>query len=239
LQAAQIFFNGGIVTLQNADNVDYKQKTSHNFNVGTNWSNSAATPWSDLAAACQLNREDGKVAVGEFVAVFGETAWENYLTRSEGRNDVLNVKLDDISPPVMNTEGAAFHGIITAGSYRLQAWTYPQVYEVPTAADLGGLTLPNAGTLQPFVPADHVLVVPPSNAIDLRLVFAGIPRVVPAVDPGLIAMGLTRVPQGMAGDFHPYTYVDDKKATLEVGVQSAPLAIPTQIDGFTTMDTEI
>ncbi len=237
VQAKQIFFDDGVVTLVNNDSLDYKQKGTHAFNAATKWSDSSATPWTDLENACELNRKDGKIQTGEFIAVMGKTAWANYLVRSESRNDVRNVRLADIDLPVPNTGGASFHGVVAAGSYRIQIWTYPQFYDVPSLAEIG-VTLTGAGTTLPFVPVDHVLVIPAANEIDLRLVFAGIPELTPNVSAELRGMGFDRMPTSAAGDFHPYGFIDDKLRTMEIGVRSAPLCVPTQIDGFCVIDTE-
>ena len=237
VQAAQIFYADGVVTLVNNDSLDYKQKGTHSFNAATKWSDGSSTPWIDLENACELNRKDGKIQTGEFIAVMGKTAWANYIVQSATRNDNRNMKLADVDLPVPNTAGASFHGIVSAGSYRIQVWTYPQFYDVPTLAEIG-VTLTGAGTTVPYVPVDHVLVIPAANEIDLRLIFAGIPELTPNVSAELRGMGFDRMPTSVAGDYHPYGFIDEKLRTLEIGVRSAPLCVPTQIDGFCVIDTE-
>lgn len=226
----------GVVPLINGDTIDYKQKATHNFAANPVWSNSGGLPIGDFITSCELNRKDGKVNTGDFVALFGSTAYENFLLRNEGaglRFDVRNAKLADITQPVRNTSGASFHGTFSAGSWALQIWTYPQYYKVPT-----GYGLPNEGTLVPYIPDDKVIVIPAASAIDLRLLYAGIPSLVRRVDPRLQAIGLDRVPANIRTDFHPYAHVDNEANDIKVGVRSAPLTVPTQIDGWTVIKTE-
>jgi hypothetical protein len=231
-QASDVLFTGKIV-LHNGDEIDYKQKATHNFTPAILWNNSSAVPTQDILTGSTLNRKDGKT--DSKIAVFGEQAWEDFLARNiedQLRWDNRRANLADITPPVKNTDGAVFHGTFTAGSYGFQAWTYPQFYKVPV-----GFGYPNEGTLVPYVPTDKVLVLPNSNEIDLRLLFAGIPTLVDRVDPRLAQVGITRVPRNIIVDFHPYAHVDDKKVCVEAGVRSAPLCVPTQIDGWTVIKT--
>lgn len=233
-QAADTIFTGKTVLI-NSDTVDYKQKATHNFAVATKWSTSG-TPISDLATACALNRKDGKIVTGTFVGIFGEGAYNNLLAREEGpglKFDMRFAKLADIVMPTMNTAGAVYHGTVAAGSYNVQIWTYPQNYRVPT-----GFSLANEGTDVPYVPTDLVAVLPPSNMIDLRLVYAGIPSLVNRVDPRLQAFGLNSMPVNIRTDFHPYAIVDQRALSVEIGVRSSALTVPTQIDGFTIIKTE-
>ena len=76
-----------------------------------------------------------------------------------------------------------------------------------------------------------------AGAIDLRLIYAGIPDLIPRVDPRLSALGIDRVPGNIRADFYPYAHIDDEATCLKVGVRSAPLCVPTQIDGFCTINT--
>lgn len=233
LQAAQTLFTGG-VTLINNDSLDFKQKATHNFAAAIVWSNTSADPINDFITAADLNRKDGKT--DSQVAIFGESAWKNFLARKTGANspfDIKNVTLADIRQPVKNANGAVFHGTFTAGSYTFQAWTYPQYYMVPT-----GFGLANEGTLVPYVPTDKVAVLPMSDMIDLRLVFAGIPQLVTVNDPRLQSLGIVQVPTNIRADFHPYAVIDSEAKCMKAGVNSAPLCVPTQIDGWSIIKSE-
>ncbi|MCK5606234.1 major capsid protein [Candidatus Pacearchaeota archaeon] len=231
-QASDALFTGSITPV-NGTIIDFKQKATHQHAAALAWSSSSSLPWDDISAACVLNRKDGKIMSNRFIALFADDAWSQYETRllATGRLDTLNDSAISLIAPVMNTSGAVFMGTIKCGPYMLEAWTYPQFYQVPAAAEIGGIVLPNAGTTVQYVPAERVLIIPPASAIDLRLVYAGIPELKSRVEDGF------RLPVIQAGDFHPYFFTDDKTVSSEAGIRTAPLCIPTQIDGFTIIDT--
>lgn len=228
--ASDTFFTGQI-NLINNESLDFKAKGTHFFNAAAAWSVAGSKPWDDIEKACNLIRKDAKRTAG--IAIFSEESWREYvnLATVANRGDQMNITLDQITNPVANTDGAVFHGYIIAGSYKLQAWTYPQFYEVPV-----GFGLPNEGTLVPFVPAEKVLVLPMADQIDLRLVYAGIPTLVPS-DSRLQSLGLDSMPVNVRGDFMPYASVDAEGNSIIAGIKSAPLTIPTQIDGWCVIST--
>ena len=228
-QAADVFFTG-TVPLINNDTIDFKQKNTHAFTVSTDWNNANGVPLTDLATACDLNRKDGKVESN--IVIMGDQAVTDFLDNAQVKaiGDFRRINRIDITPPTPNTEGAKFHGEVSVGSYRLQIWTYPQFYKVPL-----GFSLANEGTLVPYIPTDKVVVT--GSAVRFDLVYAGIPDMVRRVDPRLESLGLPAVPMSIATDFHPYAHLDDRAVNIDVGVRSAPLCIPTQIDGYTTIDT--
>lgn len=230
-QAADVLLTGTVILINN-DTLDYKQKTTHNFTVGTSWSTTSADAFGDLQTAVDLNTKDGKI--DSDMAIFGQGAWQDLLRNDDFQKQAnyRRVNLMEIRRPSINTDGAAFHGFITVGAYELQVWTYPQYYLVPT-----GYGLANEGTLVPYIPDDKVIVT--GMDIDLRLVYGGIPTIVGRKDPRLSAIGLPGIPANIATDFHAYNQLDDKGTCVEAGVRSAPLCIPTQIDGYTVIDTII
>ena len=238
--AADTLLTGKIVLI-NGDTIDFKQKTTHNFDAAIDWDEaSTAKPWVELEKAATLNRKDGKTTSKIVVAGENAMVWLLDATKMQTRLNFRRADLVDIKPPGMNADGAVFHGMITAGAYNLQLWTYPQFYEIPTDAELGlpSGTVTNAGTTQPYIPLDRVLVLPEPGAIDLRLVYAGIPTVVNQTDPAINGLGLPAVPATVRTDFHPYALLDTQKSCIKAGVKSSPLTIPTQIDGWCEFDAK-
>ncbi|MCK4959716.1 MAG: major capsid protein [Planctomycetes bacterium] len=230
-QAADAFFTGTVILINN-DTVDFKQKATHNFTTAVDWDAAGGLPLDDIGAAIVLNRKDGKVESD--ITLMGDQAFLDFLSNAQVEKFANFRRVDrvDIRPPVMNTEGAAFHGTFSVGSHTMQLWTYPQYYLVPV-----GFGLANEGTLVPYVPTDKVLVL--SSTARYDLVYAGIPQLVNRVDPQLTSLGITSVPSMVATDFNPYAVVDDTAVSIKTGVRSAPLCIPTQIDSYTVIDTKI
>lgn len=228
-QASQVFFSGQI-PLVNGDSLNYKQKASHQIDASPAWTDAAAKPFINLENGCIVNDQDGKTKT--VMAIYGRLAWQ-YLTSIpdfEKKANFRRVDLVNITRAGINDKGAVFHGTIKAGSYVLECWTYPQKYDVPTDAELGlpSGTVSNAGTTQPYVPDTKVLLM--GEDLDLRLVYAALEPMFDDRQSGV------PVPTQVRGKRQVYTDVGKNKRTLIVGVESAPLCIPTQIDGFCWID---
>jgi hypothetical protein len=234
--ASDVFLTGKVV-LVNDEEIDFKQKATHRINASAAWAGGSANIPADLEGMADVIRADGQTDMSDLI--FGSGSWENFIADSsmQARFNYRRVELVDIGMPVLNTAGAAFHGIITVGSYQCRCWTYPQSYEVPTDAEIGvdSGTIPNAGSRVAYIPDDKVIGL--GRNLDLRMVFAGVPVIVERPDPRLEAFGISGFPSAMAQDFQPYVLLDKKETSLLVGVKSRPLTIPTQIDGWAVLDT--
>ena len=228
-QASDVLFTGTVVLINN-DTIDFKQKATHQIAAPVAWSTATADALADIEGAAILNRQDGKA--NSSICIFGKTAWNEFLKLNDtvAKFNLRRANLADVKPPRLNDQGAAFHGLFTAGSYEFQAWTYPQFKQIPEG-------LPNAGDIVPYVPDDKVLVIPTPSEIRLDLVYAGVPAIVDRVDPRLRILGFDRAVTRIRADFHPYAHIDDKAVAMEIGVRSAPLCIPTQIDGYAVLTT--
>lgn len=226
--SSQAMFTG-VIILINTQSLDFKQKATHRFDPAVAWSNVLGKPLDDFAKGGELNRKDGKS--NPDIAIFGSTAWQLFLANAQIKENVnfRRAKLIDINPPVMNVDGATFHGMITVGSYEVQAWTYPQFYDVPL-----GFGLPNEGTTVPYVPVDMAWIGNSKARFDLM--FAGVPVMVGQNIPALIETGIGKIPANMAGKFVPYGYTDMEKQAIKIGVMSAPLPVPVDIDSFCVIE---
>jgi len=236
--ASEVLFNGTI-TLVNDAQIDYHQRTELQRDATAAWGTGSEDIPKDLEDLATAIRKYGKVTMVD--VVFGETAWQNFLNSDsmEKRFNYRRVDLNDIRPPVLNTEGAAFMGVVSVGAYQLRCWTYPQYYDVPTDEELGlpNGTIANAGsTGVPYVPANKVLGM--GRNVDLRWVYGGIATIVGAADPRLAFLGLSRLPGMVVADFLPYVRVSPNGREILIGVESRPMPVPTQIDGFGWVNTQ-
>lgn len=224
-QAADAMFTGTVILINN-ETVDFKQKTSHKITPSVNWSNALGVPLDDLAGGASLNRIDGQTTTKDLI--MGETFWQLLKNNDQFKENADFRRVDQVNvrPPVMNSEGANFHGTLTIGEYNINLWTYPQFFFVPV-----GFGLANEGTSVPYIPTDKGWL----GTIGVRfdLYFAGIAKLVPA-DPRLASFGISQTPQSMKGDFHTYGFTDIPGKNVVYGVESAPLCVPTDIDSFCT-----
>jgi hypothetical protein len=226
-QAVDSLFAGQIALI-NGDTVDFKQKATHKIAPVVDWSNANGVPLDDMAGAAKLNRQDGYKQTTD--GLFGEDAlkllFNNDQFKEKANQQFEQAQNMAIRPPMMNSEGAVFHGQLTIGDYRINIWSYPQFYDVPL-----GYSLPNEGTKVPYIPTDKVFI---GNASGSRfdLYYAGIEKLAVAPDPRLASLGLSMIPMTMKGDFHEYGAIDQLAQNAIYGVKSAPLCVPTEIDSF-------
>lgn len=234
LQARDAYFDG-VITLSDGTTVDYNKKTTHDIKPGVKWNNAAGTPLTNIAAACALCRSDGKIGANEFDLIVADNVLQALLSNPQfvDNADVRRIDRAKISgPSAINEAGATYHGTFSAGSYVINLWAYPQVYTVPV-----GYGFANEGTNQPYIPGAKALLIP--TVLDLRLWFGGVATITDQVDPALESLGIMggSMPSIVEADFVPYGYIDKRKKSLEVGVESRPLFVPVQIDGFCTFNT--
>jgi hypothetical protein len=225
LQSRDGLLNGKIVLI-NGDEIDFNQKASHQFPTPLAWTNSLADPLADFAAVGNIVRKDGVVAITD--AIFGEAALSKFLNNANviARGDLKQIELFAIASPIARDDGAAFHGQFTAGSYKINIWSYPQFVRVPL-----GFGLPNEGTKVPYIPTDKIFVLP--TVPDFRLYFAGVPSLTNRISPELMGVtGLDRLPSIEKIDMLPYFRLDQDADSVRVGVRSRPVAIPVGIDQF-------
>ncbi len=214
IQCAQVL-QTGIVTLLNGDNIDFKRKAASIVDLNSNGGYFATNSdvFAQFKVAAEFLRTKGKFADFTFIAIFGSTAFDNFLKNTvvTNRQNLFHLALDQIRPPQVNAVGAAFHGSFSAGSYRIQAWTYPDFYDN------------TSGTATPYIDDKNVVVLPPSP----RFKFAH------CLVPQLVTPGATTAPQ--QGEWVYGEYMDERKAKHDFDVQSAGLPVPVAIDQIYTM----
>lgn len=213
----------GKITLINGDEIDFKQKAAHQITPPVAWSNAAGVPLDDAQGGGKLVRQNAGKTVRDWI--FGENAWKLFINNGQVQKfgDYRRINIMDIQPPVFNTEGATFHGVISAGTYEIRLWAYPQYYDVPL-----GFGLPSEGTSVPYIPTDKAILL--TEMPDWRLYYAGVPQIVNRVDPKLGGLFGNRSIESVAGDFFPYAFLDEASVSAKIGVRSKPVCIPVAID---------
>jgi hypothetical protein len=210
LQCAQVL-ETGIVTLKNADQIDYKRRAGSLVDDGAGqYFANAIDPFPKFEAAGNFLRQFGKSPDGIFNCIMGSTALADLLNNAkfQARQNLFNMALDAVQGPVRDANtGATFHGIITAGSYKFQLWAYPQFYEDPN----------NGNALTPYVNAKKVIVIPMKPRF--KMAHAAVPQLVG--EPGQLPV---------QGEYVMGDFPDPRKATHEFDIQSSPLAIPIAVD---------
>lgn len=214
LQAAQ-GLQTGIIVLSNGDNIDFRRKAASmvDINVGGDyWTTANGDPIKDFIDGATFLRTVGKSTSQVVNAVVGAKAL-NALLNNENfskRADIRSFKLDEVRLDLRNSEGASPAGEVSAGAWTIRLWTYPGFYEDAS------------GTMVPFVDESNVILIP--ETFKGCTAFAAVPQVM---------NGEGVRPQ--QGEYLIQDFIDERAATHEAHIKSAPIAVPTSIDRIYTM----
>lgn len=213
LQCSQVL-DTGIIVLDSGDNIDFKRQADSlvDKGAGNYWATGTVNPYDDMETACQFLRKEGKSTGGVFNAILGAEALSDFLNNTivKERADIRRIALDDLQMPQANAEGGVFHGQVSAGSYKVNIWTYEEYYENP-----------DTGVLTPYVDPKKMIMLP--LAPRFTMAFAGVPQ--------LITNGNT-TPQ--KGAYMLQEFIDERAQAHEVHLKSAGLAVPTRVDQMHT-----
>lgn len=220
LQAAQMLQTGK-VTLTDKDGnsayeLDYGLSNSHKIVPSVKWDQSGSDPVGDIKQGMKAVRNDGYADVT--TAIFGARAWEAFIAHESVlklfQKDVLNIAALD---PALRNKGAEYMGYIMAGAYKLNLMCYNATYE------------PFEHSLRhPFIDEDKVLLLPDTDSLDYRLVYANVP-IIPTgsifddiVPNEVIIDGRIRYAQRV--------WHDQQTDVFRAEVKSRPLCLPVSID---------
>lgn len=234
LQSSQIM-TSGVVDLQNASGttlytLDYKPKPTHLPTSGTTWASATLEQKNnDILSLCNVIRGDGLVTADQII--FGETDWENYIQTSGAldRFDALRANVGTISSMQRTGEGGIYRGVLEIGNYKLDVFTYDGRYKDP-----------QTGSSTKYMPDGKVIVRASSARMDAT--FGAVPNIGRELGlqrniPELMPSRMSSVASGM--DMNPNVWLSDDGTQLFGGVASRPLMIPTAIDTYGCLTTQL
>jgi len=221
VQRAQVLDNG-VVTIVQGTNINFARKAAsivdlaappsgYGYTTGL-WTTGATDVFKQLEAACNFMRTVGKSGDGTYNLICGSGALGALLTNTTflTRQNLFSMALDQVTGPQRGALGMTFHGTLTAGSYKVQLWAYPQFYDNAS------------GVSTPYIAENKAILIPTKP----RFVTAH------AAVPQLIGEPGQTPTQGeyVVGDF-----IDPRKAVHEFDIQSAAIAIPIAVDQIVTL----
>lgn len=234
LQASQIM-QTGIVTLTDSSGtalytLDYKPKATHFPTAGTSWASATlAQKISDLTSLCDVIRGDGLMDPDELD--IGSTVWENLLqtTGFLDRFDARRADLGTITAMDRRGGGGIYRGTLELGNYKLDVFTYNGRYKDP-----------QTGTSTPFLDPGKVVVR--SSMARMDATFGAIPNIGALL--GASGRLIPELPQRMSSaengmDLFTNVWMSPDGEQLFGGVGARPLMVPTAIDTFGCLDTQL
>lgn len=234
LQASQIM-QTGIVTLTDSAGtalytLDYKPKATHFPTAAVSWATATLTQKiAHLTSLCDVIRGDGLVDPDELD--IGATAWENLLqtTGFLDRLDSRRADLGTITPMEKRGGGGIYRGALELGNYKLDVFTYSGRYKHP-----------QTGVSTPYL--DPAKIVVRSSAARMDATFGAIPNIGALL--GASGRLIPELPQRMNStdsgmDLFTNVWMDGPGEALFGGVGARPLMVPTAIDTYGCLDTQL
>lgn len=212
LQCSQVL-ETGIVTLQNYTDINYGRKTASKVDLGAgNYWTDAVNPFDAFQDGGTFMRTKGKTNTNIFNAIMGEDAITALYQNAKflERQNLFHMALDAVAPPQRDSLGAVYHGRVTAGPYKVDMWSYPEYYDSRAATPVS----------TPYLNPKKVVMLP--QVPNLVLGFAVCEQLLKPGEMPIVAPYLIR------------EFPDERKAVLDIEIQSAPLAIPVAIDQIYT-----
>lgn len=221
LQCAQVLESGVVTMSQGVTaSIDYRRKAASIVDLGAgNYFANNVDPFAVFENGCNFLRKTGKSADGVFNAILGSQALTDLLanTKFTARQNLFNMALDAVQGPVKNGAGATFHGTITAGSYKVQLWAYPQFYDLNTGTDAAPVWTP---TLYWNTKKIAMFPIKPR----FKMVHCAVPQLIGS--PGQLPA---------QGEYVMQEFLDERMAKHILDVQSAPVPIPVAVDTIYTV----
>lgn len=207
----------GIITLADGTTIDFKRNSN---SIVTNsapeyWTANGVDPFAQMNEGINFLVKYGKATGGNFICIMGENAHAAFLNNSVvlERGQKFYMKLTDLSMPIQQSTGMAYHGRVATGSYTCDMFTLPKYYDASTAS-------PNTST--PYIDADKIIIIPENP--DFITGYAAVPFLPKS---GGIDLG---VPKIMSGEIVVDNYIDPRHSAWIVDMKSAGVALPTAID---------
>ena len=227
LQASQILQTGKLLLLD--DNgatvyeIDFKPKATHFPTVGTAWSDAVnSTPLDDIKSLADKVRTDGKVNPNRLT--FGDLAFSQFMNSDQVQAALNNRRIEvGFIDPEMEDSGAVNQGRIWIGSYAYDMWTYPEEYKDP-----------QTGNPVKYVEDDKVVVDSTRTRFDMTSARVPLPL---GPDPRVEGLLPGRLSSREGSfDVTPNVYPTPNGKQIMGELESRPLLVPVQIDGFGCLD---
>lgn len=219
LQAVNVL-DTGILTLNTGGTINFQRRAiSIVSKSGSAWSTGSNNPFNDVEDGCNFIRKYGRYAGEKYSLIMASDVGRALFANTTflARQNLFHMQFDQVYAPVKNAEGATYHGTITAGSYKVDLWMYPQFYDLKAGTDLAPTY-----TQTPYIPAGKAYLIPEQPKF--HTAFAAVPQLVG--EPGQLPT---------QGEFVIGEFLDTRRAKHDFDIQSAPVCIPVAVDQIYTL----
>ena len=230
LQASQVLQTAtNTLTDQNGATVyeiNFNPKATHFPTAATGWDESGADPIADIESLARVIRTDGKRRPD--MLIFGATAWRYFSRNAEVREILDNRRINqaNLEPQARGIEGATYQGFLWIENYRYEMYTYDGEYTHPQTS---------VGTR--FIDDEKVVMMSTDTRLDLT--YGAIPLIKRPAQEAMRFMPRQFASTRQGFGFTTNAYFSQNGEHLFVEGGTRPLCIPTAIDTFGCIDTNI
>lgn len=230
LMASQVLQTGEL-TLRDENGValytlDFQAKATHLATASSDWGAAGENPLLDLENLSVVVRRDGKQIPDRLC--FGRSAYRNFINNADVQKRIERISgigLGQLAP-VPRGMGATFQGWIWIGNYRFEMWTYDGFYRDP-----------QTGLHVSYIADDNVIML--SSAGRLDLTYGAIP-LLRRPESGPLSFLPPRMSSSERGlDLTTNAWFTPDGEHLMVSAGTRPLTIPTAIDTFARLLTQV
>jgi len=227
-QASDALFQGEIV-LVGGDKITFDKLASHTIDkAAKKWTDDSSDPISDIKNACKLCNEDGENNSTLFNLILedsGLIALTHNKNFKENSNYNNGIQRSEINIPEELTPGGVFHGRFSAGSYKINLWTYNEKYTIPK-----GFNFANEGSKVGYIPAGCGALIPDNPNFSCN--YGTVSNVDASNNSNIAGSKVTK----QQVEQLPYAYdrVEHGSAWTEAGVKSRFACIPDDVNSFAT-----
>jgi len=217
IQCSQALFDRAL-TFDSMDGITFNPKAESTIAASANggvWSDVANDIVQSIKAACEFSATVGNASTGVFNLVANGDVIEQIKENEkiQKRSDLKNMSLVDlVMPEYVTTSGAAYHGLLSAGAYKVHLWSYGTKYDL-------------AGSKVGFLPANKACIFP--SEPDFKFRYAGVSQYDEKAQ-----MYLPK-----KGDYHIRMLNDTKAQATSIEIASSGLAIPYLVDQIAVINT--
>lgn len=234
LQASQVL-QTGTITLTDSNGVslytiDFQPKATHFPDSSVKWGETNWDAYADIDGLAQVIRNDGLGDCDQLI--FGADAFEMFQTdtRFIAQLDNRRMERGNLSKPDLRGNGGTWQGTVSIGDNTYDMWTYGARYNHP-----------ETGTKTRYMDPAKVIVRDSNGRLDAT--FGAIPNIGKALGAQPMNLlpefpGRFSMPNG-GMDLFTNVWVTPDGEQIFGGVGARPLMIPTAIDTFGCLDTQL
>lgn len=228
LQASQILQTGKL-SLTDEDGavayeLDFKPKATHFPTSSTTWGQAGDDKIGDLEALAEVIRADGKVDCN--VLIMGASALREFIKDEDVQKNLDNrrITMGEIMPQMVASGMTLFSSSLWIGSYEFSILSYKDTYKHP-----------QTGAVTKYIDDGKVIMTSDATRLDIVAAKVALPL---GPDPRVASLLPGRMSSRDAGfDVTPNVYCTPNGKQIMGELESRPLLIPVQIDGFGCLDT--